>query len=239
MTGAAIQIYLGRLEEINTSRVRSACVAMLCPEETQQAERFAFDQHREQYVLAHGLVRATLSRSAPEVDPTAWRFQRDRYGRPFIAHPQSAEPLCFSLSHTDGLVACVVSPCEAVGIDVEATDRRTAPLEIAETFFSPEELADLLALPPPRRQDRFFDYWTLKEAYIKARGMGLHLPLNKFSMRIVPERQPGIAFARGFDDDAERWRFLQLSPSRRHRLAVADGSGDGGLPIILRPWPVA
>jgi 4'-phosphopantetheinyl transferase len=237
MTDAAIYIYLGRFDEVNTSRVRSACMAMLCPDERKQAERFAFDPHREQYVLPHGLVRAALSRSAPEVGPAAWRFQRDRYGRPFIAHPQRTEPLCFSLSHTDGLVACVVSPCETVGIDVEATDRHTAPLEIAETFFSPEELADLLALPPPERKDRFFDYWTLKEAYIKARGMGLRLPLDKFSIRIAPKRKPGIAFARDFDDNAERWRFLQLSPSARHRLAVADGSG-GALPIISRPWPL-
>jgi 4'-phosphopantetheinyl transferase len=238
MTDAAIHIYLGRLDEVNTSRVRSACMAMLCPEERQQAERFAFDRHREQYVLAHGLVRAALSRSAPEVHPAAWRFQRDHYGRPFIAHPQRTEPLCFSLSHTDGLVACVVSPCEAVGIDVEATDRPTAPLEVAEAFFSPEELADLLALPAPQRNDRFFDYWTLKEAYIKARGMGLHLPLDKFSIRIAPEQKLGIAFARDFDDDPERWHFLRLSPSARHRLAVADGSGGGGLPIISRPWPL-
>src|SRR5271156_5670620 len=237
MTGSEIHVHLGLLEEVDTSRVRSACAAMLCPAERQQAERFAFDQHRRQYVLAHGLVRAALSRFAPQVDPTAWRFHRDRYGRPFIAHPQDAGPLHFSLSHTDGLVACAVSPCEAVGIDVEATDRRTSPLDIAEAFFSPEELADLLALSRPQRKERFFDYWTLKEAYTKARGMGLHLPLNKFSMLIAPERKPGITFARDFDDDASRWSFFQLSPSRQHRLAVADGSG-GSLPVICQPWPL-
>jgi 4'-phosphopantetheinyl transferase len=238
MTDSAIHIYLGLLEDVDTSHVRSVCMAMLCPAEREQAERFAFNRHRQQYVLAHGLVRAALSRSAPEVDPTAWRFDRGRYGRPVIAHPQSTEPLCFSLSHTDGLVACVVSPCKSVGIDVEATDRPTTPLEIAETFFSPEELADLLALPLPQRKERFFDYWTLKEAYTKARGMGFHLPLNKFSMLIGPERKLGITFASDFDDDADRWCFLQLSPSRRHRLAVADGSGGGGLPIISQPWPL-
>jgi 4'-phosphopantetheinyl transferase len=237
MTDSAIHIYLGRLEDVDTSRVRNVCMAMLCPAEKQRAERFAFDRHRRQYVLAHGLVRAALSHSAPEVDPAAWRFDSDCYGRPVIAHPRNTEPLYFSLSHTDGLVACAVSSCESVGVDVEATDRPTTPLEIAEAFFSREELADLIALPPPQRKERFFDYWTLKEAYIKARGMGFQLPLDKFSMLIGPERKLGITFAADIDDDADRWCFLQRSPSRRHRLAVANGSG-GGLPIIFQPWPL-
>jgi 4'-phosphopantetheinyl transferase len=140
---------------------------------------------------------------------------------------------------TEGLVACVISPCEAVGVDVEATDRCNSPLAIAEHFFSPDEIKALLGLPPREQTDRFYDYWTLKEAYIKARGMGLRLPLDRFSMLVGLDRRIEITFAPDFGDDADRWYFFQVSPSRRHRLAVADGSGlPGGLPIIFQAWPL-
>jgi 4'-phosphopantetheinyl transferase superfamily protein len=94
---------------------------------------------------------------------------------------------------------------------------------------------------PYRRQDlvdRFFDCWTLREAYLKARGMGLSLPLDQFSIFISSNQTVEIRFAPGVSDDARRWRFMKSSPSLGHRLAVADGSGlPGGLPIVVRPWP--
>jgi 4'-phosphopantetheinyl transferase len=164
-------------------------------------------------------------------------FERTRYGRPFISYPRSTEPLHFSLSHTDGFVACVVSSCERIGVDVEATDRPVAHLEIARTFFSSEELADLISVPPAQQKDRLFDFWTLKEAYAKARGLGFHLPLNEFSIRVAPGGKRGISFSGDLCDDPESWRFSQFSPSPRHRLAVADGSGCG-LPLVSEPWPI-
>jgi 4'-phosphopantetheinyl transferase len=237
MTNPAIHIFLGSLDDVDIPDIRSACAELLCPGERQQAERFTSDRRRREYVLAHGLVRAALSRFAPEVAPPAWRFARSRYGRPFIASPQSGEPLHFSLSHTDGFVACAVSSCERIGIDVETTDRQTAHLEIARTFFSSAELACLMSLPPAQQKDRFFDIWTLKEAYVKARGMGLQLGLDRFSIHVTPPRKLAITFSRDFGDDPKSWRFSLFSPSPRHRLAVAGGSGRS-LPLVFQPWPV-
>jgi 4'-phosphopantetheinyl transferase len=142
-----------------------------------------------------------------------------------------------SLSHTAGFVACAVSSCERIGVDVEATDRPVAHLEIARTFFSSAELSDLISVPPAQQKDRFFDLWTLKEAYAKARGLGFHLPLNEFSIRVAPGGKRGITFSGDLCDDPESWRFSQFSPSPRHRLAVADGSG-AGLPFVSEPWPI-
>jgi 4'-phosphopantetheinyl transferase len=234
MLDQAIHLFLGLLEEVDTPEVRAACMATLSPVERQRAERFIFERHRRQFLLAHGLVRAALSRIAPETDP--FRF---RYGRPFVAARPLGQALHFSLSHTEDCVACVISSCEAVGIDVEATDRLRSPLAIAERAFSPTEIAALRALPSVEQTDRFFDYWTLKEAYLKARGLGLGLPLNRFSMLIGQNRKIRITFAPDFGDDASRWCFMQGSPSPRHRLAVADGSGlPGGIPIIAQTWPL-
>jgi 4'-phosphopantetheinyl transferase len=237
MTDPAIHVFLGSLDDVDIPDIRSACSELLCPGETQQAVRFTSDRRAREYVFAHALVRAALSRLAPEVAPAAWRFARSRNGRPFISYPRS-EPLHFSLSHTDGFVACAVSCCERVGIDVEATDRPASYLEIARTFFSPSELADLTSLPPARQKDRFFDYWTLKEAYAKARGMGFQLPLDAFAFHVGPEGKLGISFSRDLRDDPESWCFSQVSPTPRHRLAVADGSGSE-LPLIVHPWPIS
>ncbi len=237
MTDRAIHLFLGSLDDVDIPDVRSACSELLCPGEREQAARFTSDRHRRQYVFAHGLVRAALSRFAPEVAPTAWRFERSRYGRPFISGPRSAERLHFSLSHTDGFVACAVSSRERLGIDVEAIDRPVSHLEIARTFFSAAEHADLISLPTAQQRDRFFDLWTLKEAYAKARGLGLQLPLDEFSIHVMPGGNRRYTFSRDSDQDSESWCFSQFSPSPRHRLAVADGSGHN-LPLVSHSWPI-
>jgi 4'-phosphopantetheinyl transferase len=187
------------------------------------------------YVFAHGLLRVALSGSVPEVKPSDWRFVVNRYGRPYVAAPAIGQAVYFSLSHTDGCVACAVSDCEAVGVDVEEIHERQSLWATAHSNFSPEEIAALRALKSGNMADRFFDYWTLKEAYLKARGTGINLPLNQFSILISSEKI-GIRFAEGIVDDSERWHFMRCSPSARHRLAVADGSGLAAR-IVIQPWP--
>jgi 4'-phosphopantetheinyl transferase len=237
MQTGAIHVFCGLLGDVDTVPTRAACMGMLSPAEKQRAGRFISERHAGEFLIAHGLLRAALSVVVPAIHPPAWRFVTDRYGRPFVAGRGDA--LYFSLSHTDGCVACAISDCEEVGIDVEATDRFASPLSLAEHFFSAAEVAALRALPAVEQPGRFFEYWTLKEAYIKARGMGLSLQLDRFSMLIGPAEKIAISFEPDFGDEASRWHFVQMSPSRRHRLAVADGSGmPGGLPVLVRPWPL-
>ena len=179
--------------------------------------------------------RVSFLRSSLRIGPSV----TDRYGRPCIAAPAIARPVYFSVSHTEGCVACAVSDCEAVGIDVEQIQERRSLFTIARSNFSPQEIDALRLLPSSDLVDRFFDYWTLKEAYLKARGTGLTLPLNQFSILISLGQQIGIRFMPGMADDSQRWRFMKSAPSARHRLAVADGSGvAGGLAVIVQPWPV-
>jgi 4'-phosphopantetheinyl transferase len=110
-----------------------------------------------------------------------------------------------------------------VGVDVEATDGPGSTTEIAEHFFAPPEIAELRLISARQRRERFFQYWTLKESYIKARGAGLTLPLDQFWFSLLPGRPIEIRFARGFDDDPGRWRFALRRPSPRHQLAIALG----------------
>lgn len=168
--------------------------------------------------MTRALLRTTLSRYA-SVPPEAWRFVLNPHGRPEIDTPREARWLKFNLSHTNSLVACLVARERAIGVDVEDRDRRGRLLDVAERFFSPSEAATLRRLPENEQLDRFFLYWTLKESYIKARGMGLAIPLAQFSFDIGPSIT--VRFDPRLGDDPQSWQFTALSVGRRHQLAAA------------------
>lgn len=237
MADDEIELFVGLIESIDAPGAVEACRRLLSVEERIRADRFMSERHQRQYIFAHAMLRMALSHAAPEVAATDWSFSIGRYGRPFVAAPQSSTALHFSLSHADGCVACIVSKHETVGVDVETVSRRVAPLSTALRFFAPEEVETLRGLPEPIAIERFFDYWTLKEAYLKARGFGLNLPLDAFAMRVSREAI-AISFRPDIADDPAGWRFSLCSPSPSHRLAIADGSrAAGGLRINRNAWP--
>lgn len=238
MAGEGIELHIGLLEAAGTDKALQACRTVLSAEERNRAGRFVQERHRHLYIFAHGLLRFALSNWAPAVAPADWSFVADRHGRPLVAAPAIAQPVHFSLSHTEGCVACTISGIETVGVDVERMEERGSLWDIAQHAFAAAEIAALRGLPPGEFFDRFFDYWTLKEAYLKATGLGLHLPLDQFAIRLSGNTI-AISFTDEIDDDPRRWHFTRRSPSAQHRLAIADGSGTpGGLPIVMRPWPV-
>lgn len=148
--------------------------------EQARANNFKFSKDRHLYVAAHLYVRNILSQYG-SLPPSSWCFQTNLYGKPFVSNHQYTE-LCFNLSHTQGLIACIISYKQAVGIDVEQYKPLPDFNALCQTAFSPLEIADILSLKKRSVQEqRFFTYWTLKESYIKARGMGLSIPLQQFS----------------------------------------------------------
>lgn len=206
---------------------------LLTADERARMERFAFDYLKREFLVTRALCRLTLSRYA-DVDPRTWRFEANRYGRPEISHPQLSVPMRFNLSNARSLIACVVTAGVDAGVDVEETDRGGETVSIADRYFSPSEVRALLALPPAQQPTRFFEYWTLKESYIKARGMGLSLPLEQFSFELDAERI-GIGFDPRLNDRPERWQFALFRPSPRHLLAVGvRRPGQSDLPIVIR-----
>lgn len=208
--------------------------ALLTPSELQRLERFRFAKGRHEYLVTRALVRTVLSRYV-SVAPEDWRFVANRYGRPEIGEPKGLLPLRFNLSHTDGLIACLVAMNVDVGVDVEDMHKRRSTVEIADRFFAPSEVAALHALPREAQRRRFFQYWTLKEAYIKARGMGLALPLGEFAFDLGTPGSIGISFGARITDEPDDWQFCLQPPSDRHMLAFAARKG-AGIPfrVILR-----
>ncbi|ASC69573.1 4'-phosphopantetheinyl transferase HetI [Halomicronema hongdechloris C2206] len=155
-------------------RRSNANVSWLDAQERWRYERCRFPQHRHEYLVAHALLRSCLSRYG-EQPPQDWRFSTNAYGRPEIQVEQGAPPRRFNLSHTEGLVACAITRAAEVGIDVEHGGQpvRAGDLAaIAVANFAPVELAELARLTGIAWRHRFFDVWTLKEAYIKAQGLG-------------------------------------------------------------------
>ena len=207
-----------RSDEVRDPGVLERCAALLTADERARHDRFVFARDRHQFLVTRGTIRSLVGRYL-HVDPAACRFEADRYGRPSLTHPPGA-PLAFNISHTAGLVACAIARDGEIGVDVEDTTREVSP-DLPRRFFSSEEAEALEALPEPARKARFYEYWTLKEAYIKARGMGLSLPLDGFSMRLEDGRPPRIRFTSALQDTPERWQFAQFRPTPRHCLAVA------------------
>jgi 4'-phosphopantetheinyl transferase len=215
-----VHIWYVFTERLTDPVLLAAYQGLLAPEEQARHQRFHFARDRHLFLVARALVRTTLSRYAA-VPPEVWGFTPNRYGRPEISAPVGAPPLRFNLSHTSGLVACAVAWDREVGVDVEDVGRPGSHVHLARRFFAPSEAEHVESLSAEHQEERFFDFWTLKEAYIKARGMGLALPLADFAFRLEPAQSVRISFTGTIADDPTTWQFAQFRPSERHKLAVA------------------
>jgi 4'-phosphopantetheinyl transferase len=215
-----IHLWLLFSDEMTSEPLHAHYFSLLSAQELQQQKRFCFAEDRLRYLLTRALVRTVLSRYAPIV-PREWRFATNSYGRPHIANPLPAgADLRFNLSHTRGLIVLAVTQARDIGVDVENTRSRVVSTEIAARFFSRAEADALSRLPPQQRQERFLEYWTFKESYIKARGMGLSIPLDQFSFCYSGERNVQMTTHEALADAPGRWQFWQLRPAPEYCLAV-------------------
>lgn len=227
-----IDVWLAYYNEIDDSRLHQEYRALMTEEERGKEFRFYFPDDQRRYLVTRAMVRTVLSRYL-HVQPTDWRFSTNQWGRPEIANFSRDEcGLCFNISHTKGLIALGVTHRRELGVDVENLRTRDVSLEIADRFFAEPEVAELATVPKERQQDRFFEYWTFKESYIKARGMGLSIPLGKFSFHYPHERAVNIAIDEELADDASRWSFWQYRPTEDYLMAVCAERREGGAPSV-------
>jgi 4'-phosphopantetheinyl transferase len=202
-------------EDASTEAVTERCAILLSEDERAHCERFRFDRHRREYLTTRALVRSALSYYRP-LAPKAWHFESNTHGKPSI-HPDCG--LRFNLSNSPGLVVCLISQGAEVGVDAEPYERAEKIAELGPEIFSPDEIAQLATLHSADKLDRALSLWTLKEAYIKAMGAGLTLPLNTISFllgedRFRLERAPSIS-----EEPPRHWRFCLLDHAG-HRVAI-------------------
>ncbi|MDP1929824.1 MAG: 4'-phosphopantetheinyl transferase superfamily protein [Gammaproteobacteria bacterium] len=200
--------------------------ALLSSEEMVRHARFRFAEDRRRFLITRAAIRSALSIYFPDVAPAVWQFSSNVHGRPAISAPVLVNVPTFNISHTNGLIVIAIANGGELGVDVESVGRSSSTLEVADRFFSRQEVSALMALSESERRSRFFDLWTLKEAWIKALGMGLAMPLHSFSFDFS-ESRIAISFACERNDDPTRWQFWQWRLSTEHQVALAFATEPG------------
>lgn len=231
-----VHLWLTGAEDTADAALLGRCAALLNPEEQARHDRFVFDHSKRQFLVARGLVRSVLARYTG-LPAEALRFVANEHGRPELDPVHGLVGLRFNLSHARGLAALGVARDAELGVDVEDTTRNSRPEDIADHFFAPAEVQALMALPADARPARFFDLWTLKEAYIKARGMGLAIALDRFAYDLSRGRAAiDLAIDPSLGDPRAGWHFWLDDPTPGHRLAVAARLPGGAAPAIVTRW---
>ena len=193
-------------------------LAFLPEDEQARAERFRFARDREVYIAGHALLRDMLCRHAGGA-PRDWTFTTGPHGKPAPVLPEGAPDIRINLSHTRGIAVVALATGADAGVDVEWMSRDNELTRIATRFFAPAECRQLDAAPAETRRTLFFAFWTLKEAYIKATGQGLAMPLADFAFDLAD--RPNIAFAAHVEDDPRAWCFWHQHLLGTHALALA------------------
>ena len=194
-----------RLWWINPEKVleTEATLAFLTHEERTQHLRFIPPLKRHEYLVTRVLLKTILGRTLG-IPAAAVQFTTNQWGRPELSPPS---PLRFNVTHTEGLIALLLSDQHEVGADTERISRAPRLLALAPNVFAPAELSDLAALPTEQQAHRALTLWTLKESYIKARGMGLALALDGFAFRFGTDGAIHLEVEPRLNDDGARWQF--------------------------------
>src|SRR5713226_2658116 len=195
-------------------------IQTLSPDERARADRFHFQKDRECFIVARGLLRIILGRYL-NMEPSCLQFCYNPYGKPALANESDGNGLRFNLSHSDGLALYAITRGREIGVDLEHIRPDLADGKLAERFFSPAEVKVLRSLPASSQPVGFFNCWTRKEAYIKARGKGLSLPLDQFDVSVVPGEPAALLRVNGDPNETSRWDLHELVPASGYVAALA------------------
>lgn len=212
--------------------VVEAMRALLTLDELKRADRFAVVRDRRQFAVGRGLLRVILGRYLGRA-PESLRFVANVHGKPGL-DPAAGDlpPIRFNLAHSGPWVVYAFTLGREVGVDIERVRPEFGGFAIAERFFAPTEVAALRALPEASRRLAFFHGWARKEAYIKAKGKGLALPLDQFEVAIDPARPAALLATSPDPEEASRWSLVEI-PAEPGFVAALCVEGGGW---TLRQW---
>jgi 4'-phosphopantetheinyl transferase len=199
-----------------------ACYRLLSQEERERATRYRVERPRSDFIVTRGTLRSLLA-GYLATTPESLPFQYSGYGKPLLDRPSDRRcGLRFNVSHTDGLALLAFVRGREIGVDVEKIKAAPDARKLAERFFSIRERTVLERLSGEELDAAFFRCWTRKEAYIKARGEGLSLPLHQFDVSVANSESPALLATRPDPSEAGRWilRDVPTSPGYAAALAV-------------------
>ena len=192
----------------------------LSPEEVQYAQRFRFEKEQKHWIITHGVLRKLLGQYL-HTKPQNIQFTKNTYGKPSILSPEFGTHVYFNLSHSNTIALFAFALDRQVGVDVEYTRIDMYDDALAKYCFSSNEYDMLCSLPEAQRKKAFFLCWTRKEAYIKAKGKGLTIPLKQFDVSLTPG-EPAVLLASREDDPAIiHWSLHALEPGNDYVGAFA------------------
>lgn len=203
---------------------------LLDADEQARAERFRFAQHSRRFIVAHAAVRCILAQRLAAA-PGELRFSRNAHGKPFLS---SHGGLLFSLSHSHELALCALAVSGELGVDVEWR-RHLKHGDLARRFFAADEAAGLAGLAEEDQVAGFFACWTCKEAYVKAKGLGLSLPLHAFSVTTHPRQAPALLSSRHDPADVGPYRFWEIPVAPGYHAVLAY-RGEAAAAPVCRDW---
>jgi 4'-phosphopantetheinyl transferase len=214
------EIHVWRVSLAQTESCLQSLQQTLSTDERTKADRFRFPKDRSQFIVSRGALRAILSRYL-NISSHILRFDYNPYGKPSLIVAQGGNTLRFNLSHSRGMALIAITKNRDIGVDIEGINPNFSCLEIAEKFFSPLENSVLRSLPEHLQATAFFTCWTRKEAYIKAVGKGLSIPLNQFDVSLAPGEPAALLNVEGNPEEASKWSLIELFPSSDMVAAVA------------------
>jgi len=223
-----VQVWFAQTADINDAARFARYESLLDRTEKATCDRLAGDAHRRLYVLSHALVRTTLG-DCLGVEPSALRFGRTRHGRPYLLDTASSAPIMFNLAHSDGVAVLAVTRSRAIGIDVESSRRLPCVDDLLPVALSGDERRDLAQYASEERTRRFIRYWVLKEAYLKAEGVGFSTPPADVSFLLGGTGPYHIVLARPAPGALPRtWSFRMFEIANDYCVAVCAEAGAKG-----------
>ncbi|CAG1014533.1 4'-phosphopantetheinyl transferase [Anaerolineae bacterium] len=213
LTSGDLHLWHGALDDPRFAALPS----LLSRDEQVRAARYLDPLVGRRFAVGRGLLRLTLGHYL-KLPPNSLIFEGGGQSKPRLNDPLGASNLEFNLSHSNGMILIGVAQGRQVGVDLEYIRPIDQPLKLAKRFFSPAEAAKLARIPESDQQVGFFRCWTYKEAYIKARGGGMSIPLDSFEVAFSPDETPCLLYCT--DDNPQRWQLIAITTIPGYASAV-------------------
>lgn len=222
-----VHVWMANLDAPPTQVV--AYERLLNPDEHERAARLRLEHLRVRFVTGRGILRRLLGNYLQKA-PEQVAFTYGPHGKPFLTMAKGAAPFAFNLAHSQNVAVYAFALADRIGVDIEQMREVIERDQIAERFFSLRERRMLAALPAQQREEAFFLCWTRKEAYLKALGAGITLPLDQFSVSLTPGAPAALLETAltdpGNESGGAPWTLLSFIPAPQHCAAVAIEGSD-------------
>jgi 4'-phosphopantetheinyl transferase len=213
-----IHFFYTQIDEIKSKALLNKYHSIINKKEKEKINRYIFEKDQHNCLVTRALIRFLLS-SCTNLHPEEFKFSENRYGKPDLIPGLLNIPVKFNLSHSGGVTACALTLGSDIGLDIENSQRQI-DFKIADRFFSTPEANYLNSCPEKEKQNVFYNFWTLKESYIKARGKGLSIGLDKFSFKL-DKQKIRVHFHESLNDTPAQWQFFQFSPCESFKAAIS------------------